>query len=198
MKLVLASSSPFRAAILRNLALPFAAVSPEVDEARLPGEAPQALVERLAVAKARAVAADAESFVLGSDQVATLDGDVLGKPHTVENAVAQLSRFSGREVQFLTGLCLRRGDVVFSCVEPFVVRFRPLTEAEIRAYVALESPLQCAGSFKSEGLGILLFEALVGRDPNALVGLPLIALRELFEQHGTSLLAEIERVAHAK
>ena len=198
MKLVLASSSPFRAAILRNLALPFAAVSPEVDEARLPGEAPQALVERLAVAKARAVAADAESFVIGSDQVATLDGDVLGKPHTVENAVAQLSRFSGREVRFLTGLCLRRGDVVFSCVEPFVVRFRPLTEAEIRAYVALELPLQSAGSFKSEGLGILLFDALVGRDPNALVGLPLIALRELFEQHGTSLLAEIERVAHAK
>ena len=93
MKLVLASSSPFRAAILRNLALPFSAVSPEVDEARLPGEAPQALVERLAVAKARAVATDAESFVIGSDQVATLDGDVLGKPHTVENAVAQLSRF---------------------------------------------------------------------------------------------------------
>ena len=182
MKLVLASSSPFRAAILRNLALPFAAVSPEVDEARLPGEAPQAL---------------AESFVIGSDQVATLDGDVLGKPHTVENAVAQLSRFSGREVQFLTGLCLRRGDVVFSCVEPFVVRFRPLTEAEIRAYVALESPLQCAGSFKSEGLGILLFDALVGRDPNALVGLPLIALRELFEQHGVALFAEIERAAQA-
>ena len=180
MKLVLASSSPFRAAILRNLALPFAAVSPEVDEARLPGEAPQVLVERLAVAKARAVAADAETFVIGSD------------------AVAQLSRFSGREVRFLTGLCLRRGDVVFSCVEPFVVRFRPLTEAEIRAYVALELPLQSAGSFKSEGLGILLFDALVGRDPNALVGLPLIALRELFEQHGTSLLAEIERVAHAK
>ena len=93
MKLVLASSSPFRAAILRNLALPFAAVSPEVDEARLPGEAPQALVERLAVAKARAVAADAESFVIGSDQVATLDGDVLGKPHTVENAVAHVVAF---------------------------------------------------------------------------------------------------------
>ena len=125
-------------------------------------------------------------------------GDVLGKPHTVENAVAQLSRFSGRAVQFFTGLCLRRGEVVFSCVEPFVVRFRPLTEAEIRAYVALELPLQSAGSFKSEGLGILLFDALEGRDPNALVGLPLIALRELFEQHGTSLLAEIERVAHAK
>ena len=198
MKLVLASSSPFRAAILRNLALPFAAVSPEVDESPLPGEAPQALVERLAVAKAQAVVADADAFVIGSDQVATIDGAILGKPHTVENAVAQLSRFSGRAVQFFTGLCLRRGEVVFSCVEPFVVRFRPLTEAEIRAYVALESPLQCAGSFKSEGLGILLFDALVGRDPNALVGLPLIALRELFEQHGTSLLAEIERVAHAK
>ena len=190
MKLVLASSSPFRAAILRNLALPFAAVSPEVDESPLSGEAPQALVERLAVAK--------DAFVIGSDQVATIDGAILGKPHTVENAVAQLSRFSGRAVQFFTGLCLRRGEVVFSCVEPFVVRFRPLTEAEIRAYVALESPLQSAGSFKSEGLGILLFDALEGRDPNALVGLPLIALRELFEQHGTSLLAEIERVAHAK
>ena len=104
MKLVLASSSPFRAAILRNLALPFTAVSPEVDESRLPGESPQALVERLAVAKAHAVAADADTFVIGSDQVATLGGEVLGKPHTVENAVSQLSRFSGREVRFLTGL----------------------------------------------------------------------------------------------
>ena len=197
MQLLLASTSPFRAAILQTLRLPFTTARPEVDESPLAGEEPAQLVERLAVAKAQAVAADAGTFVIGSDQVATLDGDVLGKPHTVENAVAQLSRFSGREVQFLTGLCLRRGDVVFSCVEPFVVRFRPLTEAEIRAYVALESPLQCAGSFKSEGLGILLFDALVGRDPNALVGLPLIALRELFEQHGVALFAEIERAAQA-
>ena len=197
MKLVLASSSPFRAAILRNLALPFSAVSPEVDEARLPGESPQALVERLAVAKARAVAADAETFVIGSDQVATVDGDILGKPHTVERAVAQLMRFSGRRVLFLTGLCLRRGEVVHSVVERFEVQFRPLSETAVRAYVALESPLNCAGSFKSEGLGILLFNALLGRDPNALIGLPLIALRGLFELHGVDLLAEIERAAQA-
>ena len=198
MQLLLASTSPFRAAILQTLRLPFATARPEVDESPLPGEAPAQLVERLAVAKAQAVAADAGTFVIGSDQVATLDGEVLGKPHTVDNAVAQLSRFSGREVRFLTGLCLRRGGVVFSCVEPFVVRFRPLTAAEIRAYVALESPLQCAGSFKSEGLGILLFEALEGRDPNALIGLPLIALRGLFELHGVDLLAEIERAAQAR
>ena len=197
MELVLASSSPFRAAILHNLALPFSQQSPAVDESPLPGESPQALVARLATLKAQAVAADAGAFVIGSDQVAVIDGEVLGKPHTVENAVAQLSRFSGREVCFFTGLCLRRGAEVRVCVEPFVVRFRALSEAEIRAYVALERPLQSAGSFKSEGLGILLFEALQGRDPNALVGLPLIALRELFELYGVCLLAEVERAAQA-
>ena len=174
MQLLLASTSPFRAAILQTLRLPFATARPEVDESPLAGEDPAQLVERLAVAKAQAVAADAGTFVIGSDQVATIDGDILGKPHTVERAVAQLMRFSGRRVQF-----------------------RPLSEAAVRTYVALESPLNCAGSFKSEGLGILLFDALLGRDPNALIGLPLIALRGLFELHGVDLLAEIERAAQA-
>ena len=192
MQLLLASTSPFRAAILQTLRLPFTTARPEVDESPLAGEEPAQLVERLAVAKAQAVAADAGTFVIGSDQVATIDGDILGKPHTVERAVAQLMRFSGRRVLFLTGLCLRRGEV-----ERFEVQFRPLSEAAVRAYVALESPLNCAGSFKSEGLGILLFDALLGRDPNALIGLPLIALRGLFELHGVDLLAEIERTTQA-
>ncbi len=197
MQLLLASTSPFRAAILQTLRLPFATARPEVDESPLAGEEPAQLVERLAVAKAQAVAADAGTFVIGSDQVATIDGDILGKPHTVERAVAQLMRFSGRRVLFLTGLCLRRGEVVHSMVERFEVQFRPLSEEAVRAYVALESPLNCAGSFKSEGLGILLFDALLGRDPNALIGLPLIALRGLFELHGVDLLAEIERTTQA-
>ena len=194
MQLLLASTSPFRAAILQTLRLPFTTARPEVDESPLAGEEPAQLVERLAVAKAQA---DAGTFVIGSDQVATIDGDILGKPHTVERAVAQLMRFSGRRVLFLTGLCLRRGEVVHSVVERFEVQFRPLSEESVRAYVALESPLNCAGSFKSEGLGILLFDALLGRDPNALIGLPLIALRGLFELHGVDLLAEIERTTQA-
>ena len=119
MQLLLASTSPFRAAILQTLRLPFTTARPEVDESPLAGEEPAQLVERLAVAKAQAVAADAGTFVIGSDQVATIDGDILGKPHTVERAVAQLMRFSGRRVLFLTGLCLRRGEVVHSVVERF-------------------------------------------------------------------------------
>ncbi|MDO4643430.1 MAG: nucleoside triphosphate pyrophosphatase [Cardiobacteriaceae bacterium] len=193
MKLVLASTSPFRAAILHDLHLPFSTARPEVDETPFPNEHPRDLVLRLSIAKARAAVADEETFVIGSDQVATIDGDILGKPHTVENAVTQLLRFSGRQVRFYTGLCLRRGEEIRSCIEPFDVHFRALSETEIRAYVALEAPLNCAGSFKSEGLGILLFAALQGRDPNALIGLPLIALRELFEQYGVCLLTEIKR-----
>lgn len=190
MNIILASSSPFRQAILHNLGITFTSKSPDIDESPLPQESPQALVERLARAKAQAVSADTTDFVIGSDQVATLDGDILGKPHTIDNAIAQLSRFSGREVQFFTGLCLRQGDSLHSMVEPFSVHFRELSAAEIRFYVERELPLKSAGSFKSEGLGILLFSALKGRDPNALIGLPLIALNELFAKYGCNLLTQ--------
>lgn len=190
MNIILASSSPFRQAILHNLGITFTSQSPDIDESPLPQESPQALVERLARAKAQAVSADTTDFVIGSDQVATLDGDILGKPHTIDNAIAQLSRFSGREVQFFTGLCLRQGDSLHSMVEPFSVHFRELNAAEIRFYVERELPLKSAGSFKSEGLGILLFSQLKGRDPNALIGLPLIALNELFAKYGRNLLTQ--------
>ena len=192
MKLILASSSPYRRAILDKLRLHFTTQSPEIDESPLRGESASALVERLAIVKARAVVADDEVFVIGSDQVAELDGEILGKPHTAERAFAQLRAASGRRVQFHTGLCLRRGNECKSMVEPFSVQFRALSDDDIRQYIARDQPLHSAGSFKSEGLGILLFSALHGRDPNALVGLPMIALNELFKQFGLNLLTDAE------
>lgn len=192
MNLILASTSPFRRAILDNLQLRFTTASPDIDETPLPGEAPQALVERLAIAKARAVPAPDDAFVIGSDQVAELDGQILGKPHTYERAFAQLSACAGREVIFHTGLCLRRGNAYQSTVEPFRVHFREISAAEIHHYLQREQPLQSAGSFKSEGLGILLFRALDGRDPNALIGLPVIALCELFAEFGLNLLTDAD------
>ena len=189
MKIILASTSVYRRQCLNTLRLDFTTAKPEVDETARHCETPAQLVARLSEAKARAVAAGADDFVIGSDQVATLDGDILGKPHSEANAAAQLRRFSGKRVRFLTGLCLRRGDTCKTVVEPFDVLFLHLDEATIRRYIALEQPLDCAGSFKSEGLGILLFSRLDGRDPNALIGLPLIALNELFHEYGADLLA---------
>lgn len=192
MNLILASTSPFRRAILDNLHLRFTTARPNVDETPLSNESPKALVERLAIAKAQAVVAPDDAFVIGSDQVAELDGQILGKPHTYERAFAQLSAQSGREVMFHTGLCLRRGHAYKSVVEPFRVQFRTLSEADIHHYLQRENPLQSAGAFKSEGLGILLFHALHGRDPNALIGLPVIALCELFAEFGLNLLTDAE------
>lgn len=189
MRIVLASTSIYRRRCLDTLRLDFTTEKPDVDERPRHGESPAQLVARLAEAKACAVRAEDTDFVIGSDQVATLDGEILGKPHSEEKAFAQLRRFSGRRVRFLTGLCLRRGDACKTVVEPFDVVFRQLDDATIVRYIALEQPLDCAGSFKSEGLGILLFQALDGRDPNALIGLPLIALAELFRDYGTDLLA---------
>lgn len=188
MHIILASTSLYRRQLLDTLRLDFTTARPQVDEAPLAHETPQQLVARLAEAKAKAVADDA-AYVIGSDQVATLDGQILGKPHTADKAFAQLNQFSGRKVRFYTGLCLRHGQMCKTIVEPFDVQFRTLHAEEIRRYIALEQPLDCAGSFKSEGLGILLFSALEGRDPNALIGLPLIALAELFREYGVDLLA---------
>ena len=189
-RLVLASTSPFRRALLGRLGLPFEVAAPAVDESRLPGESPEALVLRLSEAKARAVAAQlGEALVIGSDQVAVIDGEVLGKPGNRERAIAQLTRASGRRVTFLTGLSLvdaASGRARTLC-ELFHVHFRKLSPDQIARYLDREQPFNCAGSFKSEGYGITLFERLEGDDPNALIGLPLIRLVELLGREGIDL-----------
>jgi len=176
-RLVLASTSRYRATLLGRLALPFEVAAPGVDESALRDEPPQALALRLARAKARAVAdRNPGAWALGSDQVAVLDGVVLGKPLTVERCIAQLTIASGREVTFLTAACLTRsGDPrLLEHVDETRVCFRKLEAREIRRYVELERPLDCAGGFKCEGLGIALFERIENSDPTALIGLPLI------------------------
>ncbi|QHM70621.1 Maf family protein [Mixta intestinalis] len=190
-QLILASTSLFRQALLNKLGLPFITAAPEVDETPYAGETAVQLVERLACAKAQALGERyPNSWIIGSDQVCLLDGKITGKPHTEENARAQLRAASGKTITFYTGLALYSAaqNRTLSLVEPFHVGFRLLSEAEISAYVALEQPLQCAGSFKSEGLGITLFERLEGRDPNTLVGLPLIALCDLLREVGINPL----------
>lgn len=191
MQLILASSSRYRAMLLERLDLPFSTAAPDVDETPMPGESPRDLVARLARLKAEAGAVGAgDALVIGSDQVAELDGRILGKPGTRERAVAQLTALSGREVVFHTGLCLfdtRDGARQLTVVDT-PVRFRPLSAHQIADYVAREQPLDCAGAFKSEGLGIALFEQLGGTDPNALIGLPLIALCTMLERAGLPVL----------
>lgn len=186
--LVLASTSRYRRELLARLGLPFTVESPAVDETPLPGEAPAALARRLALAKALAVAArHPEAWVIGSDQVADLDGQPLGKPGHRDAAVAQLLASSGRTVQFHTAACVVRGARQLALEDTTRVRFRSLERAEVERYVQAEQPLDCAGSFKCEGLGITLFEAIESRDPTALVGLPLIALAQALREAGFRL-----------
>lgn len=189
--IVLASTSPFRRALLEKLTLPFITDAPETDETPLTGETAIQLVQRLAHAKAEALAMRYPShLIIGSDQVCVLNGVITGKPHTRENAIAQLTQASGNIITFYTGLALLNsasGKAQILC-EPFHVHFRTLSAAEIDAYVDKEQPFNCAGSFKSEGLGITLFERLEGRDPNTLVGLPLIALCEMLRNEGVTPL----------
>lgn len=190
--LVLASTSAYRHALLARLATQFRAQAPQVDESALAGETPAALVQRLARAKAHAVARVCpDALVVGSDQVAELDGRALGKPGSAAAARAQLATASGRAVQFHTGLC-----VIDTRAQPWrehaaldttQVLFRALDAGEIVRYVAAEQPLDCAGSFKVEGLGITLFERIESSDPTALVGLPLIALARLLRAAGFAL-----------
>lgn len=189
--LVLASTSPFRRELLARLGLPFAVCDPAIDEDPLPGEEATGLVARLAERKARAVAPLwPAALIIGSDQVAVLDGEIIGKPGDHPRAVAQLRRASGQTVTFYTGLCLldSGSDQQQVAVEPFRVVFRPLTTAMIEAYLHREQPYQCAGSFKSEGLGIALFERLDGDDPTSLIGLPLIWLTRMLEAAGAPIL----------
>lgn len=189
-QLILASTSRYRSELLQRLHLPFTTARPEVDEAALTDETPIALAIRLAQAKAQAVAhrEQTDAWVLGSDQVAELSGRALGKPETRSNAIAQLQSMSGRTVQFHTALCLTHADgQCFNAIDTTQVQFRSLSTAEIERYVDTEQPLDCAGSFKSEGLGITLFEAIHNQDPTALIGLPLIATAYLLRQAGFQL-----------
>ncbi|MFR9718234.1 Maf family protein [Aeromonas diversa] len=189
-KVILASTSRYRAALLAKLGMSFDTEAPDVDERPQPNEGATELVLRLAIDKARAVAADRDhGLVIGSDQVCVCDGRILGKPGNFENALAQLNAAQGQSVIFYTGLCVINAATqeVHSLVEPFTVHFRSLDDEALTRYLLAETPYDCAGSFKSEGMGIALFRALEGRDPNALIGLPLIGLVELFERHGFSL-----------
>ena len=186
-RLVLASTSPYRRELLGRLQLPFETAAPEVDEIAHPGEAPAATAERLALEKARAVTARfPAALIIGSDQVAFEGGKTYGKPGTRQNAMFQLQSMRGKTVVFHTGLCLLNaasGNVQV-CGVPTAVRFREFSDAEIERYLDKEDALNCAGSAKSEGLGIALLESLRGDDPNALVGLPLIALCRMLRAEG--------------
>ena len=189
--LILASTSPFRRELLTRLELPFDIRAPDIDETPQPGETVAALVARLAEQKARAVTRNETSvLVIGSDQAATLDGEIIGKPGDHPRAVAQLQRASGRVVIFYTGLCLLdcASGYCQVAVEPFRVVFRTLTAEMIENYLRREQPYHCAGSFKSEGLGIALFERLEGDDPTSLIGLPLIRLTRMLEAIGVTVL----------
>ncbi|GAB2994442.1 Maf family protein [Psychrosphaera aestuarii] len=191
--IILGSTSPFRKEILSKLNLSFLTDKPEVDETPLNNETPEELVARLALLKAQAVAArHKDSIVIGSDQVAVFNDEILGKPHTHENAVAQLTKFSGQTVTFLTGLSVidTNSGITNTIVEPFKVSFKNLTAEMIEFYLRAETPYNCAGSFKSEALGICLFDKLQGDDPNSLVGLPLIKLVSLLEKIDYSVLKQ--------
>ncbi|KRU93859.1 Maf family protein [Pseudomonas aeruginosa] len=188
--LILASSSPYRRELLTRLRLPFECASPDIDESHRPGESAEQLVRRLSASKAEALAGHyPQHLIIGSDQVAVLDDNILGKPHTVERAVQQLLDASGRSVTFLTGLALldsRNRYMQVDCI-PFTVHFRQLDEARIRRYVEAERPLDCAGSFKAEGLGVSLFRATEGEDSSSLVGLPLIRLVDMLLAEGVEI-----------
>jgi septum formation protein len=188
-RLLLASTSPYRRELLSRLRIPFDIARPEVDETPHPGESPLALAQRLAAAKAATIVVrEGDAWVIGSDQVAELDGEPLGKPGGRDQALAQLAAMSGRSVAFRTALCVMHRDLGrFDAVDTTVVRFRSLGGDEIARYVDAEQPFDCAGSFKSEGLGIVLFEAVDTSDPTALVGLPLIATARLLRQAGFAL-----------
>lgn len=187
--LVLASGSPFRKQLLERLGIDFQTAVPDIDESAPSGGSPRDLVTRLAVAKARAVGNSRQGLIIGSDQVATTGSDILGKPGSHKRAAAQLAWLSGKRVTFHTGLCLL--DSVSGKLQvdevPYHVIFRTLGTEQIERYLRAEQPYNCAGSFKSEGLGITLFERMEGDDPTALIGLPLIRLTGMLAQFGVQL-----------
>ncbi|NPU94237.1 MAG: septum formation inhibitor Maf [Gammaproteobacteria bacterium] len=188
--IVLGSSSVFRRQLLEKLLEQFDTCSPDIDESPLPGEDPAQLVQRLALQKAEAVAkAHPDALIIASDQVSVLDGRINGKPGNYENAFRQLKSSSGKQVSFFTSLCLYDATTAKYQldVEPFQVYFRKLSDAQIERYLKKETPYNCAGGFKSEGFGITLFSRLEGRDPNTLIGLPLIRLVEMLAAAGVQL-----------
>lgn len=189
--LILASTSPYRRSLLERLGLAFTCVAPHVDETALPGETPQALAGRLALAKAQAVAAlHPQAVVIGSDQVAELHGQALGKPGTHARALAQLQRMSAQPVLFHTAVAVVCQASAFAAADLAQVRvqMRRLSPARIEAYLRAEQPYDCAGSAKSEGLGIALIERIDSDDPTALIGLPLMRTLRLIEQAGLAVL----------
>jgi len=189
-QLVLASTSPFRQQLLKKLDIPFITAQPNCDETPHTNESPEALVQRLAEQKARSCVVKTPSLVVGSDQVCVIDGQIVGKPHTKQKAVEQLMSQSGKAITFYTGLALYNSETQKSQVtlDTFTVHFRQLKQQMVERYVEKEMPLNCAGSFKSEGLGIALFDKLEGDDPNTLVGLPLIKLIQLLENESFTVL----------
>ena len=186
-QLILASSSRYRRELLARLGVAFRSVSPEVDESPLPGESPGELVLRLAEAKARKVGeGEPGAVVIGSDQVAVHGGKVLGKPGSVANAEGQLARLSGESVEFLTGVAVLNSASgrLQTCTDRTITVFRQLSEGEIRRYVELDQPLDCAGAIKSESRGVMLFERVTTDDPTAAIGLPLIRLAAMLRSEG--------------
>lgn len=191
MKLILASSSPYRRELLERLQVPFDVVSPEVDETPLENEGPQALVERLSILKAQTVAGEEKgALVIGSDQVAVHGNRIVGKPRDHDHAVEQLREASGKTIILYTGLALVNSDSgnIQSEVVPYSVVFRELSDEQIESYLKKEKPYKCAGSVKSEGLGITLLERFEGDDPNTLIGLPLIRLNRMLEKEGITAI----------
>jgi MAF protein len=188
--LLLASSSPYRRELLERLRLPFVCASPDIDESHRPQESAIALVKRLAQEKAMALAARfPHHLIIGSDQVAVLGEQILGKPHTFERALEQLSASSGKSVSFLTGLALynsQTGHCQVDCV-PFTVHMRELSAPRISRYLHAEQPYDCAGSFKAEGLGVSLFRSTEGPDATSLIGLPLIRLVDMLAEQGVEI-----------
>lgn len=185
--LILASSSPYRKLLLERLGLPFTTVSPQVDESPSAGESPEALVARLATAKAMAVAgSQPAAVVIGSDQVAVYDGGILGKPGSPDRARRQLAAFSGKTVRFLSAVSVRclETDFRFDRIVATEVAFRELAEAEIARYVERDRPLDCAGGFRSEATGSALLRAMDSSDPTAIIGLPLITVAEALREAG--------------
>ncbi len=189
--IVLASSSKYRRQLLEKLGIDFLSFSSEIDESPLTDESPEALVSRLSIAKAEEVGKTySDHLIIGSDQVAVLDREILGKPGGRDSAIQQLTKQSGRTVQFYTGICVLNSasGLHLTDLDICSVYFKALEYAQIQRYIELDQPFDCAGSFKSEGLGIALFSKIVGEDPNALVGLPLIKLVALLEKFGVHVI----------
>ncbi len=189
--IILASSSEYRRQLLQKLLIPFNSISPKIDETALDGERPHQTALRLAQEKAQKIGAEyPHALVIGCDQVVTLDGIELGKPMNHQNATKQLQMMRGREVTFHSALCLYNAATgnMQAEVVPYLVRFRQLTDAQIENYLNKEQPYQCAGSAKSEGLGIALMERMIGEDPNALIGLPLIKLITMLQNEGVDVI----------